>query len=170
MTNRLLLGSGQWKWDGWVTVDADPANHPDILAVFPPLPEAVRIPNYWDEMLASHVIEHVSLPEAKILLAQCYECLTPGGKLTLDLPDISYCMRVALGLIEPPPGRSKIQFGLQGVFGAQDGNPWNGHRWGYDPISMWEMLEEAGFDPSKFTVGPGKYHEPIRDFLFEAVK
>ena len=47
MTNKLLLGSGEWHWPDWITIDADAANHPDLVATVPPLPDIVQAQT-WD--------------------------------------------------------------------------------------------------------------------------
>lgn len=170
MENRLLLGSGIWHWNGWTTLDANAANDPDVLAIVPPLPEAITSKT-WREIVCSHMIEHVYLDEAKALLKECYAILEVGGVLTLEQPNLEYCMRVALGDIDPPPGRDRVQFGLQGIFGLNwTGNHWDGHHFGYTPNSLTELLLEAGFERDKIVVGPGVYHEKDRDFQLIATK
>lgn len=167
--DKLLLGSGTWHWEGWTGLDADPAHDPNIVAVVPPLPDVV-LSQQWSAILASHFIEHLYKWQALDLLKQCYQILEPGGVLTLEQPNLDYCMRVALGLLPVPEGRDYEQFSLWGIYGAPNGNPWDGHHWGYTPLSLTQMVAEAGFDLRKVTIGPGHYHEPERDFILEAVK
>jgi predicted SAM-dependent methyltransferase len=167
--NQLLLGSGSWHWPGWVTVDANPENQPDILAVLPPLPAEVT-GVMWDRILASHFIEHLHRWDALTLLKQCYACLKPDGVLTLEQPNIDYCMKVAVGMIAVPEGRDWEQFSLWGIYGAPNGNPWDGHKWGYTPASLTQLLTEVGFDSRKLVIRPGQYHEPQRDFIVEATR
>ncbi len=45
--------------------------------------------NYYDWIIASHVIEHV--PDFIQFLNDCQELLKPGGKLSLVIPDMRYC-------------------------------------------------------------------------------
>src|SRR5882762_983106 len=125
MQTKLVLGSGHWNWGSeWLHIDANPDLNPDLVAVFPPLPDIVK-QNKFSTIVASHIIEHVYLDEAKVLLAECYDILEIGGILTLEQPNIEYCMRVALGDTAPPSERDRLQFGLQGVYGLN----WTGNRW-----------------------------------------
>lgn len=169
MTNNLLIGPGSWKWDGWTSVDANPDNAPDILATLPPLPESVTR-RRWDQILASHFIEHLYIWEAKVLLRQCYDCLKVGGVLTLEQPNLDYCVRIMAGVIDPPEGRDREQFGYWGIYGAPNGNPWDGHKAGYSPTSLTALLVDAGFEVCKIVQKPGHYHEVERDFQLEATK
>lgn len=167
--NNLLLGSGEWHWEGWTSIDADPASGADYICTLPPLPESV-LAQCWDQILAAHFIEHLYQWEAEELLRQCYECLSPGGTLTLEQPNIEYCARVLLGQVEAPPGEPG-QHSMWGFYGSpKERNPLYGHHWGYSPKTLAQVLTRVGFSPSKLTVKPGHYHSPVRDFIIEAVR
>lgn len=167
---NLLLGSGDWHWgDEWLHVDANPDNHPDIVCALPPLPAEVIV-RQFDQILASHFIEHLYRFDALALIKQCYEVLEPGGLLTLEQPDLAYCCKIIAGVITPPEGRSVEQFGMWGIFGRPELDPFMGHKYGYTPDTLSDLVVEAGFDRAKITIGPGKYHEPIRDFQLKVEK
>lgn len=167
---QLLLGSGNWHWDGWTTIDASEDSGADIIAPLPPLPPEVKV-QAWDVILAAHFIEHLPPWEARELVGQCYEALTPGGTLILEQPDISYCAKVLLGLKQPPAGGAPGQFDLWGFYG----DPGHRdalmlHRWGYTPESLREMVIGAGFAPEAVHIRTAVFHQPVRDFRLEAVK
>lgn len=169
MSGHLLLGNGTWHWQGWVTVDANPVNRPDYLCEFPPLPDDI-LARRWSEIVASHVIEHLFKWDALELLKACYTILEPNGVLTLEQPDILYCAKVLTGEIEPPQGRDREQFSMWGLYGAPNGNKWDGHHWGYTPATLTDLVVEAGFMRENVTISAGVYHESVRDFTLKAVK
>lgn len=168
--NRLLLGSGSWRWAGWETVDADPDNHPDYLAAIPPLPTAI-LSSRWDVIMAVHFIEHLPPWKASDLLKSCYDILKPNGILILEQPNIEYCARCLLGLETPPAGGAPGQFDLWGFYGDPGHrNEWMLHRWGYSPRTMTELLVNVGFPRDCVEVREAQFHQPVRDFRIEARK
>jgi predicted SAM-dependent methyltransferase len=166
--NRLLLGSGDWHWPGWTTVDADPASGADFISAIPPLPEDVCF-HQWDTIMAIHFIEHIPPWQAETLLRQCYSILAPFGVLILEQPDICYAARSLLGMVEPPQGAQPGQFDMWALYGdPTHRNEYWLHRWGYTPQSMVDLLRTCGF--TLIEVKPAQYHQPVRDFRVEAVK
>jgi predicted SAM-dependent methyltransferase len=49
--------------------------------------------NSVDVIRASHILEHLPLGPARILLAECYRVLKPGGVLRLAVPDLEIMIR-----------------------------------------------------------------------------
>jgi len=167
---KLLIGSGEWHWQEYVTIDGNPANEPDICAMLPPLPDEVMSQKFT-EVVASHIIEHFFKQDALIVLKQCYDVLLPEGLLILEQPDLAYCCKVIAGVIQPPDGRSVEQFGWWGVFGnSSPDEPLMGHRWGYTPQSLSDMVVDAGFNRENITIVPGVWHEPARDFQLRVTR
>ena len=166
MPGKLLVGAGHEHWQGWTTLDADPTTQPDIVAAVPPLPPEV-LAGAWDEIALIHTIEHFSIQHADEVLRDCYAALRPGGQLTLEQPNIEFCMRVALGEISVPSDR-QIRFGLLGIFGEQDGSSWMAHRWGYTPDTLIEKVRKAGF--GRVQICTAQTHHVERDFRLEAFK
>lgn len=79
---KLNLGCGTDVRPGWVNVDrhrAQGVTTIDLSKTPWPWPDASA-----DEILASHVIEHV--PDAYEFLDECGRVLKPGGRLTLYFP------------------------------------------------------------------------------------
>lgn len=168
MTNRLLLGSGDWHWPGWTTVDADPASGADFIGAIPPLPAAVCAER-WDTIMAVHFIEHIPPWQAEALIRACYSILAPYGVLILEQPDICYAARALLGLVTPPEGAQPGQFDMWALYGnPHPRNEWMLHRWGYTRDSMTALLKTCGF--TEVEIKEAQYHHPVRDFRVEAVK
>ena len=81
---RLNLGAGDWRPDGWVTVDVEDADVRHDLAVTPwPFADGAA-----DAILASHILEHVTRDQAARFLAECARVLAPGGVLAIAVPDM----------------------------------------------------------------------------------
>jgi len=81
---RLNLGCGDLLMKGWVNVDlycelADVKS--DVRKL--PFPD-----EYADEIYSSHVIEHFHFKEAFEVLREWNRVLKPGGKITLETPDL----------------------------------------------------------------------------------
>lgn len=165
--NQLLLGSGDWHWSGWTTVDANSDNRADFTAAIPPLPLSVR-DQQWDVIMAIHFIEHLPPWDAFALLKECRECLASDGVLILEQPNILQCAKVLLGL-EAAPGGAPGQFDLWGFYGDPTHHDvWMLHRWGYTPLSLVRLLMEVGFARDQIEVLPAMFHQPTRDFRVEA--
>lgn len=125
----------------------------------------------YNQIVASHFIEHLFKQDALTLLQQCYQVLRPKGELVLEQPNLAYCCKVVAGIIQPPPGRSVEQFGWWGLFGnSSPEEPLMGHRWGYTPKSLSDLVAEAGFSRDNITISAGQWHEPVRDFQLRVTK
>lgn len=166
---RLSIG-GEFRRDGWVTVNADPNCQVDIIAAVPPLPKEVMEVR-WNEVEALHTIEHVYKWEAEEIVAEVYKILDDGGQFIVELPDISYCMKVFLGMIQAPPRGKEHQFDLWGIYGDWNHrNPWYMHKHGYTPQSLTDLFVGGGFDRSKVFLRTAESHYPVRDFRLVGVK
>lgn len=81
---RLNLGAGDWRPEGWVTVDLANADINHDLSVYPwPFPDKSA-----EAILASHVLEHFSRADGMWFLAECWRILRPGARLQLAVPDL----------------------------------------------------------------------------------
>lgn len=78
----------------------------DILPLRPRIPAAINflqvdltqgLPMYElnsvDVIRASHILEHLPLESARVLLAECYRVLRPGGVLRIAVPDLEIMIR-----------------------------------------------------------------------------
>ena len=80
---KLNVGSGGKIMDGWVNVDAHPLLGVDVVHDLDRFPWPFS-DNSADEIVASHVFEHVRNPVEFVL--ECWRVLVPGGKLTVQCP------------------------------------------------------------------------------------
>jgi predicted SAM-dependent methyltransferase len=84
---NLNLGSNKKRIDGYLNVDALPLPEVDVIhdLTIAPWPFTT---NSVDDILAQEFLEHISWHQTDIILAECYRILRPGGKLTIQVPDI----------------------------------------------------------------------------------
>lgn len=157
--NRLNLGSGWHRLDGWTNVDLH--HDADIQA-------DIRTVEFdadsVDAILCVHAIEHISATEGAALIARCYRWLRPGGSLAIETPDRAKCLELimrrpiegAKGLMG---GRSADKPGWQAWLagwvgrGADRGDavpdPWNipgeAHVYVWTDAELAHTLSLAGF-------------------------
>jgi predicted SAM-dependent methyltransferase len=115
---RLLnFGCGGNFHSGWVNLDTLPAT-PEVISY--DLGRQFPFPDEsFDAVYGSHVLEHFDPEIAKILFADCYRILKPGGIVRIVVPDLESIARLYLSSLE----------------GAVDGRPESESH--YD----WMMLE-----------------------------
>ncbi len=147
--NRLMIGPGQFRRDGWMRLDVNPRYEPDFIGSIPPLPQAVKA-IYWNEIEWIHGVTSVYPWDAEAVLGEIPPILAVGGKLTLEQPDFI-------------KARERVEW----LFG--DGsfkNPWHMNRFAYTVETLTALLYKCGF--SRFDVLPAQHHLPERDFRIEA--
>ncbi len=83
---KLNLGAGKDRKEGYVNIDWNPLDNPDILHdlnVFPyPFAEAT-----FDLIEANHIMEHLDRPFA--VMKELHRILKPEGKLIINVPHFS---------------------------------------------------------------------------------
>lgn len=83
---KINLGSGHWKFAGWVNVDIDPGSEPDLvanLAVNLPFADGVARLMHTEDF-----IDQLELQQAAAFLNECHRILAPGGVLRVLTPDM----------------------------------------------------------------------------------
>jgi predicted SAM-dependent methyltransferase len=81
---RLHLGCGTVRLPGWVNIDVD--DGPDLqldLRFGLPFPDACV-----DLIHTEHMLEHMCLSDGKLLMAEAYRVLRPGGTMRVGVPDL----------------------------------------------------------------------------------
>ncbi|MEL6349089.1 MAG: methyltransferase domain-containing protein [Myxococcota bacterium] len=140
---RLHLGAGPEKRKGWLNVDVNPGYHPEIVAEADQLP---MVPDgVVDEIESHHLFEHLHYSQAIAALKEWRRVLRPGGKVSLELPNLDACFRI-MGQATDSHG---FDIGIIGIFGwppaiDQEGVP-QIHKWGWTPESLSHALRDAGF-------------------------
>lgn len=154
---RLNLGSGRQRLEGYTTVDA--VGEPDIKADVRQIPLE---PGSVDEILAVHLFEHLPRWETEKTLAHWFALLRPGGRLVLELPDLTKCCQNILA------GQSE-QMGIWGLYGdPKYETEIMCHRWGWTSQALGAHLQAAGF--RKVKVLEPQWHKKLRDMRLEALK
>ena len=81
---KLNIGAGNVRLrEGYVTLDANPAMNPDIVATVPPIPlgdESV------DAIYCSHMLEHLTDEDAALLMAEIWRVLKVGAGAEFVVP------------------------------------------------------------------------------------
>lgn len=88
---KINIGCGHRTIPGYINCDINP-NLPNIDLVCE-LDNIPVEPNTYDEVFASHVIEHVPFSRAKNALREWLRVLKPGGLLIADTPNVERNIR-----------------------------------------------------------------------------
>lgn len=155
-TIRLELGSGSNPQPGFIHLDVVPtAPHVDICADISrgiPLPDSCV-----SEIIANHVIEHISWRDNFHFISELRRVLMPGGKVFLRTPDLDFIVRVYQHGLTTPEYKPDEEFLLKHfgkitpglwanvkIFSSQD-YPSNLHRSIYTFTTLKELLEKYDF-------------------------
>jgi predicted SAM-dependent methyltransferase len=114
MDGHLInIGCGSTWHPAWVNLDMRPAS-PQVRSW-----DVARGLPFGDAQVqacyASHVLEHLSRPQAKALLSECRRVLRPGGVLRLAVPDLEaiareYLDALASGVGGDPAARRRHEW------------------------------------------------------------
>lgn len=145
---KLNLGAGGYPLAGYLSVDADPACHPDVCATVPPLPFG---DGAAEAVYMGHLLEHYERPEGLALLRECYRVLQPGGQLGVVVPNTRLILRRWLGgattTAVGPDQRTYRVADLDDVCALwlfSSCQP-SRHQWAYDATTLERIVEAAGF-------------------------
>jgi SAM-dependent methyltransferase len=171
----VQYGAGYSAGEGWLNFDASPTLRIQLMPVIGkslarlsgnpmPFPDGVRygdvvqgLPladNSVDGLYASHVLEHLSLEDMRIALAESRRVLRPGGVFRLVVPDLKHRACAYLEAGDDPEaahrfmratylGRERRAGSLAGRVRSMFGN--SDHLWMFDHPAMVRELELAGF-------------------------
>lgn len=106
-----------------------------------------------DEILASHVLEHVGRYEAPVAVAAWYRVLKAGGTLRVIVPDVPKQIRWWLKFYDANDPRV-WEFRSMAIWGNQV-HEGEYHKWGYDIHTLRQLLTDAGFVIVALDYGPG---------------
>lgn len=82
---KLDIGSGNWKFEGYETLDNDPIVGADIVA---DLTDSIPVEdNTYDEIRCHHILEHIDTKYKVKVMAELYRILKPGGILDIEVPN-----------------------------------------------------------------------------------
>lgn len=165
---RFNMGSGQDRIPGYMGVDMhNPAADikQDLLKL--DLPDGCA-----DEIMSSHVIEHIPQHRAPEILTKWFNALKAGGKLVLETPDLEALCKDFLA----QDGKAQYDTAMC-IFGAavefispetQEKGALSPHLWGYTPKTLGSLCETIGFKDIQILPPQGQH--PGKNFRLEAVK
>lgn len=128
----LNIGTGGHDLVGWVNLDETKPG--DLLAHVPPLPFRDQC---FDEILMSHVVEHMALHHGRALMKECHRILKPGGNVTVIVPDAKI---ISLAYLAGQVDNETLN-DLYVYSYCQESQ----HRWFYDRRILNQMTADAGF-------------------------
>ena len=165
---KFNMGCGRDRLPGYLGVDmhSDTADiKQDIMKL--DLPEQCA-----DEILASHVIEHIPQHRASKVLEKWLATLKDGGMLVMETPDLAGLCKDYL----EQEGADQ-QMTAMCIYGAhvdritpetQEKGALSPHLWGYTPKSLTDLCASVGFKDIKILPIEGQH--PGKNFRLEAVK
>lgn len=134
---KLYVGSRNYKPEGYVTVDIDPTNKPDIVADIRDMSGVADAS--CEEVVAGHVLEHIDWPDSFAAMAEFARVLQPGGTVKIAVPDMMLLMRMLFS--------GESAFHVMGLIYGLGGrtNAFEAHRYGFTPGMLSDILETLGF-------------------------
>lgn len=140
----LNLGGGGDVRDGIFTVDIDPRADAwvDITRALPFPSESV------DHILCQEVVEHLSLPSAQKMIAECRRVLRAGGVLRVTTPDLDFFAELVR--TNPQYDPLAVAHRVNSIFLGHQ------HQFIYSRAAMRELLTGSGF-----VVQESSYRDPL---------
>ena len=143
MNTPLLLniGSGQRPFvKPWINCDKQAVCKPDLIwDAGNPCDPAPFKPDTVDCIVLHHVLEHLPMERADLLLGQCLQLLKRHCSVLVFVPDmweLSAMWR---------EGKLSDDLYLANVYGAYMGDEADRHKWGYTPATLRGKVRSAGF-------------------------
>ena len=160
-TPRLQLGSGKSICSGWLHQDLKRGKGIDFAV------DVRRLKKYvphgsLDAVFCSHMLEHLSRPEAMEVLGDIFKWLHPGGQLWFAVPDLE----VMLAIAKDPAISDTSRHGVMMLVAT----PWPGHvsAWFHDDLV--KILKVIGYSDIEVWADPPSEFANVKgcwDYKFE---
>lgn len=154
---KLNIGSSIDVIDGYTSVDLFmPADIKDDITTL-----ATIATDSVDEVLTTHVLEHLKNDDVPKAMASVFRVLKPGGRWIIEVPDLNWVLNDFINT----PEKDRWGWKLQTLFGLQshDGEY---HKTGYSDWRMGQMLKDTGFVRIQIdTVFSEKYNQGVIDAI-----
>lgn len=158
-TDRLHLGCGPVKLDGFINIDAVFTPAVDLRCKLHKLYDYFP-PDSVSEIYICHTMEHLPARLLPLYLKQFYTILSKGGVLRISVPDIEKCMAAAK---KQEWTDDQIEL-LQGVIGGGQDHKYNYHKSFFWPEYLARKLAAAGFnDIAEYPLRPHFAGDNIND-------
>jgi predicted SAM-dependent methyltransferase len=147
---KLQIGAGSARHEGWLNTDIEAGEGLAFLDASKPFPFA---DNTFHYIASEHVIEHLSYEDGKVMLAESFRVLAPGGKVRIATPNLLRYIE----LFQKQPSEAARNFAA----GKLAWHEWPrdpstaaiilnlqlsswGHRFIYDPVTLEGAMARAG--------------------------
>jgi predicted SAM-dependent methyltransferase len=145
---KLNIGCGTDYKEGWINIDNNSDNNIEKLDfnwdLRNPLPFAG---NSVDFIFNEHLIEHLTVAEAHIVIKDLMRVLKPGGVMRIAMPDLETAVDQYLNLPlskDPTIKRFKLDYIKTRAERINMAFREWGHMWLYDAEELKRRLKEAG--------------------------
>ncbi len=150
---KLEIGAGYKPRPGYIHHDIRPLDDIEIVCDAKKFPEEIY--EQFDEVFASHILEHFNRFEVKNVLKEWSKLVRVGGIIDIVVPDVrEMCQQLVEGHID-------LEFFNYLMFGGND-YEYNVHKYGFDAALLGDMLAQLGFEIISSKSGP-KWEERKRD-------
>lgn len=165
---KFNIGCGRDQLEGYLGID----KYTDQADIKEDFLEANLPNNCAEEILASHVIEHIPQHRAPEFLSKCYNTLKENGKLVIETPDMEELCNAFINSSD----EERFMLTLC-MFGAAITNHTpetekkgseSPHLWCFYPKILKDLLEKTGFNNIQI-LNPQGLH-PGKNFRIEAIK
>ena len=136
--NKLEIGAGGRPTPGYIHQDIRALDDIEIVCDARDIELALHWYDPFDEVRATHVLEHFSYTEVVDVLKEWKKVLRGGGRIYIEVPNFDWQMRAYVS------GEISIEEAVYFVYGEQDYSE-NSHMNGFNQESLRKALETAGF-------------------------
>jgi predicted SAM-dependent methyltransferase len=138
---KLNLGCGFDKKEGYLNIDFNEFHNPDLVADICNL--EILPSGYYEKIIAYDVLEHITRNKTKLVLSEWNRLLKKSGTLHLQVPDLlgilSLLKKEEYQSIEKQEGLVHCLFGSQQYHG-------DFHQTGFTELILRNYLAETGFE------------------------
>ena len=160
---KLNIGSsnleGKYRNADWINIDSGDGNFSGNVMKVDALDMPGEWTDYFDEVHAIHVLEHVNRNKRFDFLVACRRVMKPGATLYLEVPNFEQVIRNLLDAIDSRDHEEEHRmttslFGKQRYAGDQ-------HCWGFTQRTLSELAARAKFSSLVVYLGPDESEQMV---------
>lgn len=159
---KINLGSGHWKFEGWVNVDIDAESRPEVLAdLSTDLPFRDGCAAF---MHTEDFIDQLDIGAAARFLRECHRILKPGGVIRVLTPDVEKLASMYLNQPDALKTLWREHVGVPLQYGTAAeilniGMRFAGHTFLYDAETLGALARDCGFEARRVTFNESEFPE-----------